>query len=52
MKVAFALLAAILICKKVSAASCFAEAQGYNCCKGCTVIASDESGIYQFKMEI
>jgi len=48
MKVALALLAATLAYKEVSAA-CFAEAQGYNCCKGCTVITSDESGIYQFE---
>jgi len=44
MKIALALLAATLTYKKVSAASCFAEAQGYNCCKGCTVVFTDESG--------
>jgi len=49
MKVVFTLLAAaILTYKKVLAASCFAETQGYNCYKGCTVITSDESDIYQF----
>jgi len=44
MKVAIALLAATLTYKQVSAASCFAEDQGYKCCKGCTVVLTDDSG--------
>jgi len=43
MKVSLALLAAALTYKRVSAA-CFSEALGYDCCKGCTVVTTDESG--------
>jgi len=44
MKFSFALLAAALTYKTVSAASCAAEAFGYNCCNGCTVVTTDETG--------
>jgi len=44
MKFNFALLAAALTYKTVSAASCAAEAFGYNCCNGCTVVTTDETG--------
>jgi len=47
MKISIALLAAALTYKTVSAASCSAEAYGYKCCKGCTVVTSDETGIFK-----
>ena len=44
MKFSIAVLTATLV-YKVSA-GCFSESLGYNCCKGCDIISTDESGCY------
>jgi len=46
MKFSIAVVLTATLVYKVSA-GCFSESLGYNCCKGCDVVTTDEKGIYK-----
>jgi len=46
MKFSIAVVLTATLVYKVSA-GCFSESLGYNCCKGCDVVTTDENGIYK-----
>jgi len=45
MKIIIALIISTITYTTVKA-SCFSEALGYSCCEGCSVVTTDENGIF------